>query len=64
MLPRSEHSGKDGKCIICLCEITNSEHETFLMCFHAFHSECIADWLRKMAKCPICQHDVKKHLRG
>jgi uncharacterized protein (DUF2225 family) len=34
------------------------------MCFHSFHWECISDWLKKSVKCPVCQFDIKAHLRG
>ena len=64
LLPRTKHEGKDGKCTICLCEIEKGEEETFLMCFHSFHWSCIGDWLHKSVKCPVCQFNIRTHLRG
>jgi hypothetical protein len=64
VLPRSRHVGKGGQCTVCLCDVEEGEEETFLMCFHSFHWECIRDWLKKTAKCPVCQFDVQAHLRG
>jgi hypothetical protein len=26
-----------------------------LPCLHAFHEDCVSDWLRKNKKCPMCK---------
>ena len=61
LLPRSEHQGITVNCTICLDDIKNGDEETFLLCFHAFHTNCIKDWVLKNAKCPVCQYDLKEY---
>jgi hypothetical protein len=61
LLPRSSHTGQAANCSICLDDIMEGNEETFLICFHAFHSTCIKDWLDRNAKCPVCQFDIKEY---
>ncbi|MCB0368929.1 MAG: hypothetical protein KDD45_05615 [Bdellovibrionales bacterium] len=35
-----------------------------MMCFHSFHWQCIKSWLSKKGQCPVCQFDLREHLRG
>ena len=50
------------RCSICLDAI-NSEKpvRTVVMCKHAFHSECLLDWIKLKEFCPNCkkEFDVK-----
>ncbi|KAJ8452702.1 hypothetical protein Cgig2_005038 [Carnegiea gigantea] len=46
----------DDTCSICLSEY--STYETLKMlpeCLHRFHADCIDEWLRTKAICPICR---------
>ena len=40
-------------CVICL-ENLDAKKEV-LECKHAFHSSCIAEWMRKHTTCPTCR---------
>lgn len=46
-------------CCICLSEYVTDELILRLpACQHCFHKECIAQWLAKSIKCPICKANV------
>jgi len=55
----SRHKELD-ECEFCLQDYVNGEDLMRLPCMHAFHSECVAPWLRKAGTCPICQIDACK----
>lgn len=42
-------------CAICLDSYQQGEFLTRLPCSHAFHVDCIADWLRRASRCPLCR---------
>ncbi|GAA5893205.1 hypothetical protein JCM8208_004375 [Rhodotorula glutinis] len=65
-LPESQ-----AACAICLCEydppplLSSPEAATWhperlalLPCAHAFHTECLGDWLAVSGRCPLCQRDL------
>ncbi|KAF4353202.1 hypothetical protein F8388_014670 [Cannabis sativa] len=46
-----------NNCSICLTEYqANDIVRTLPNCFHYFHSNCIDEWLRLNASCPICRN--------
>ncbi|XP_062120189.1 putative RING-H2 finger protein ATL21A [Humulus lupulus] len=46
----------DNTCPICLSEYRPKETlKTIPECLHCFHSDCIDEWLRLNASCPICR---------
>ncbi|XP_062074560.1 RING-H2 finger protein ATL20-like [Humulus lupulus] len=46
-----------NSCSICLTEYQpNDTVRTLPNCFHYFHSDCIDEWLRLNASCPICRN--------
>lgn len=57
---------QEAECVICLgvrdeearhgcgCEPTWCE----LQCGHVFHQECIAEWLVKVQRCPVCRSHI------
>ena len=50
-----------GTCGICLEDYKEGEMKKKLSCkpmAHSFHSECIDKWLKQVASCPTCKHDV------
>jgi hypothetical protein len=61
-LPKSKNKGQKRNCSVCMEDIKTDEYETFLICFHSFHSECIERWFVKKHQCPVCQTDIKKGL--
>lgn len=46
-------------CPICYSDYTSGEKIKELPCCHAFHGPCIEEWLKKKAKCPMCNKEVK-----
>lgn len=47
----------DNACPICLSEYKPKETlKTIPECMHCFHAECIDEWLRLNASCPICRN--------
>lgn len=49
-----------NQCIICLEDI-GEEAVAVLQCGHAFHEQCIGDWLRvsRRRECPICKAAIE-----
>jgi hypothetical protein len=43
------------ECAVCLQAYTSGEQIRTLPCFHQFHTQCVDQWLRMNAKCPICK---------
>ena len=50
------HTPKILNCAICLEDIESEVQ--FLPCIHAFHGECINEWIREQPVCPICKVPV------
>lgn len=50
--------------ICCICIDNVSEPQILLSCGHAYHSECVYDWVAKCrqlhrdAHCPMCKHNI------
>ncbi|XP_010509317.1 PREDICTED: RING-H2 finger protein ATL33-like [Camelina sativa] len=52
-----------NECTVCLYVITDGEKIRRLTCDHAFHVDCIEEWLQDHPNCPICRAEVpvKQH---
>ncbi|ORX59355.1 hypothetical protein BCR36DRAFT_249279, partial [Piromyces finnis] len=52
-----EMLGSTGNsCTICLCEYEDKDEIRVLHCKHAFHKQCIDEWISKYVNnCPICR---------
>lgn len=51
----------DGTCPICLSEYEPKETLRAIPdCNHHFHAECIDEWLRVKATCPLCRNSPQK----
>ena len=50
------------ECNLCFEALEDSKDETTapieLVCFHSFHSECIARWFERATTCPVCRRDI------
>lgn len=56
---RSLNRCVDGTCALCIDEYEVGDEVVWsnLLCSHAFHKECLMQWLSKGKKrCPICRH--------
>ncbi|KAF3678685.1 hypothetical protein FXO38_03110 [Capsicum annuum] len=50
----------DNICPICLAEYQPKETlRTIPECQHSFHADCIDEWLRLNASCPVCRNSPK-----
>jgi E3 ubiquitin-protein ligase ATL6/9/15/31/42/55 len=51
---------KEGlECAVCLSKFEDTEILRLLpKCKHAFHIDCIDNWLEKHSSCPLCRHKV------
>jgi hypothetical protein len=46
-------------CAICLDDFAGGDVVRVLpACGHIYHSECVGDWLRMQARCPMCKAEV------
>merc|ERR1712232_1290378 len=55
----------DQECVICLRDQGHDEElatgESMwrgLPCGHAYHEECIDEWLRQQPRCPLCRESL------
>lgn len=44
------------ECIICLDEVEKEWRE--LECHHRYHKQCIENWIKVKAKCPLCMKQI------
>ena len=63
-LPTGIYDGckKNRECVICMVEYVNGDCLRFLPCMHAYHTECIDDWLMRSFTCPSCMEPVDSAL--
>ncbi|XP_051131167.1 E3 ubiquitin-protein ligase ATL42-like [Andrographis paniculata] len=56
----SLRGSRDGlECAVCLAKFEDVEVLRLLpKCKHAFHIDCIDQWLEKHSTCPLCRHKV------
>ena len=69
MLPvRPYHKGEKNNCdscAICVDEFNEGESLRWLPCDHAFHPQCIDEWLTNhSALCPLCKAEVPRRSQG
>ena len=48
-------SSRTTTCSICLDSVKKSSDRRVLTCAHVFHSSCIAEWLQRNNRCPLCR---------
>jgi len=51
--------GGGDECGICLEDFCDGEEVMRLPCLHTFHACCSRDWLRRQARCPFCNFELK-----
>eukprot|EP00455_Lapot_gusevi_P049686 TRINITY_DN708_c0_g2_i1.p1 TRINITY_DN708_c0_g2~~TRINITY_DN708_c0_g2_i1.p1 ORF type:complete len:398 (+),score=44.49 TRINITY_DN708_c0_g2_i1:99-1292(+) len=51
----SERHADRKNCVICMNDFENGDELRTLHCFHSFHVDCIDNWLKQNAKCPVCR---------
>lgn len=58
-LPSQKEDNQSVTCAICLEKYKSGDNLKTLPCLHKYHNKCIDEWLKRFAKCPVCQHEVK-----
>ncbi|CAN6328562.1 unnamed protein product [Urochloa humidicola] len=56
-----EADGKQhaGECAVCIVELRDGEPARRVpRCGHQFHADCVGEWLRLHATCPLCRASV------
>lgn len=56
-LQNTQEADRDP-CIICRLDYEDGDALTTLPCKHAYHSECINNWLKINKACPVCSTEV------
>ncbi|XP_074274023.1 E3 ubiquitin ligase BIG BROTHER-related [Silene latifolia] len=54
---KSEEAETDS-CVICRLDYEDDDTLTTLPCKHAYHSDCITNWLNINKACPVCNAEV------
>lgn len=59
---RKRSGDKDSveECRVCLNGYKSGDKVALLGCKHEYHIDCIKEWLKRNASCPICRQDAKK----
>lgn len=52
----------DAECAICMGDFQQGDPIRFLPCMHAYHLQCIDDWLLRSFTCPSCMEPVDSAL--
>ncbi|KAM7463277.1 hypothetical protein LguiA_031398 [Lonicera macranthoides] len=55
---QSSQEGSSDPCVICRLDYEDGDTLTVLSCKHAYHCECINNWLRINKVCPVCSAEV------
>ncbi|KAF8641869.1 hypothetical protein HU200_067575 [Digitaria exilis] len=50
--------GSSDCCAICLQDVSTDAKLRAMPCSHAFHQDCIFQWLRRSAACPLCRRQL------
>ncbi|KAK9690317.1 hypothetical protein RND81_09G119400 [Saponaria officinalis] len=51
-------SRDDAACCICLEPYIENDDLRELPCLHVFHTECVDNWLKINASCPLCKFEI------
>lgn len=57
-----KHFLSSHRCIICMEDMNEGDQIRHLPCMHAFHVDCIDDWLTRKFQCPACMEPIEMGL--
>jgi len=60
---RSKCPGFCTSCSICLSDFDDGETLKKLPCGHLFHDDCVASWLQRNKRCPLCVRAIDDHCK-
>lgn len=55
---QSTQEAEADSCVICRLDYEDGDALTTLPCKHAYHTECINNWLKINKACPVCSTEV------
>lgn len=62
-----KHAKIEPECNLCFKDLQDEDEADFLCCMngenkinHAFHRECLGNWLEKNSTCPTCRTQFSK----
>ncbi|TNV76729.1 hypothetical protein FGO68_gene10106 [Halteria grandinella] len=50
---------EDVACAICYSDFQEGEDASTLKCKHQFHPDCVKEWFKKKAICPVCRASAR-----
>ncbi|ESN92664.1 hypothetical protein HELRODRAFT_128480, partial [Helobdella robusta] len=53
----------DNSCAICMDPFEEGSFVRELHCAHVFHHQCIGEWFKENASCPICRTKVPTKMK-
>ena len=57
--PKKHDVGEDKCCPICQVDYVKGDELGILQCDHIFHTNCIEEWGKYKAECPMCRKSIK-----
>ena len=48
------------KCAVCQEQFEYGEDVCMLHCLHAYHKDCLSQWLKDHSRCPNCRRNVER----
>ena len=57
----SRDQAHESQCPICWNHYAERDMLKQLPCKHAFHEDCILQWMKENVTCPLCRHDCEQH---
>jgi len=60
VFPQPKKVIEEKECPICLKEFEKCK--VFLPCGHAFHADCILNWIDNKTNCPMCRFPLQYSL--
>jgi len=57
---RGDSEGSKTDCLVCLNTFSQGDQLRTLPCCHIYHVDCIDEWLKRNAICPVCRQSAKQ----
>jgi hypothetical protein len=59
LYPACIHTHPSEPCTVCHDDIAESTPVRVLVCKHSYHVDCIDEWCKINASCPVCRADLR-----
>jgi len=54
---RVAEDGED-RCAVCFSDYEKGDELAVLPCRHAYHTQCVGEWLKRQNSCPCCRQAI------